>query len=80
VSIDGDRLAVPIIVSEGNRYIIWRYDRDIKQVLTNKTIEEAEFAIGGCAYHVYKIAKTVISEDENGVYSSTSLFAPKLGF
>ena len=104
--IDGDRFVGPFLVSEGNRYRIWQYDRDIKQVLANfppgtahlqasiniegqkpvrfpvdyKTSGESEFAVGACAYHVYKIEKTIVREDEHGVYFSTELFAPKLGF
>lgn len=45
-----------------------------------KTLAESEFTIGACAYHVYNIAKTIVRKDENSVYFSTGLFAPKLGF
>ena len=105
-NIGGDRLLGPIIVSEGNRYKVWRYDQDIKDVVVHfppgvvrlqatisvagqtpvsfpveyKTLEESEFTIESCAYHVYKIDRTILREDENSVYVSRLWFAPNLGF
>ena len=44
-----------------------------------KTLGETDFAIGACVYHAYNIAKTIVREDENGVYFSSGVFVPKLG-
>jgi hypothetical protein len=105
-NIGGDRLFGPIIVSEGNRYKVWQYDRDIKDVVAHfppgrvrlqatvniagqrpvsfpveyMTLGESEFTIEACAYHVYKIERTIQREDESSVYVSTLWFAPNLGF